>query len=304
MFDIVVLTDSKYVNPIQANPNDADVVKEDQILMEACQELGLLVDRKSWDDPDFDWSLTRSVIFRTTWDYFDRFAEFEVWLEKARKVTQFINSKELVYWNIDKRYLLELEKRGAKIVPTYVVEQGQKKNLKEIADANSWHEIVIKPTISASSRDTHHLPDKKYSSLATQAMFDALCEQKTMMIQPFLSRVVTEGELSLIVIEGKVTHGVRKLAKSGDYRVQSDFGGSIQIEDPDQAAIDFAENTVRQCPTLPLYARVDLIKDQSDEWNLGEMELIEPELWFRLNPESAKSLSHAIVKRLDLSGTV
>jgi hypothetical protein len=44
---------------------------------------GLHVTRKAWDDPDFDWQQTRSLLFRTTWDYFDRYAEFSPWLRKV-----------------------------------------------------------------------------------------------------------------------------------------------------------------------------------------------------------------------------
>lgn len=298
MLDLVVLTDPRYVNPPNPTPYDLDVMEDDELVMGACRKLGLSVGRKSWDDPDFDWSTTKAVIFRSTWDYFDRFGEFEQWMNKVRSITQFINPQELVYWNIDKKYLMDLANVGIKIIPTQFVEQGAIADLKTIAAKEGWGEIVIKPTISATSRDTHRLTAIEYSKPSIQKIFEELCQRKTMMVQPFLPRVLEEGELSMIVINGEVTHTVRKRAKPGDYRVQSDFGGSIELEEPDLAAVDFAVNTVNQCPFKPLYARVDLIQDENEKWSLVELELVEPELWFRLYPDSSISLAEAIAVQL------
>ncbi|MDW3194459.1 MAG: hypothetical protein R8G66_18930 [Cytophagales bacterium] len=294
MRDLVILTDPRYLDPVDPTPYDLDVLEDDQILMDACLQQGLNVDRKSWDDPEFDWSLTKTVIFRSTWDYFDRFSEFKQWLEKIKSLTEFINPQELVFWNVEKTYLMDLQSKGISIVPSVLVVKGSQQQLRGVADKYGWDEIVIKPTISATARDTHRLTYEVLSQASTQSMFDNLCKDKTMMIQPFLSRVLEEGELSIIVIDGKVTHGIRKVAKAGDYRVQSDFGGSIRMEEPDKTAIAFAEHVVKSCPSLPFYARVDLIKNDKDQWNLGEMELIEPELWFRMQPSAADALAKTI----------
>lgn len=298
MLDLVVLTDHRYVDPEEPTSYVLDVLKEDQLVIDACRNLGLTVDRKSWDDPDFDWSTTRSVIFRSTWDYFDRFDEFRQWLVKVKSLTRFINPQELVFWNVDKRYLLDLEANGVEIVPTHIVNTGDKENLKEIADVNNWREVVIKPTVSATAKDTHRLTYQELLQPSIQDMFNDLCLRQTMMVQPFLGRVLEEGELSVIVIGDKVTHAVRKVAKSGDYRVQSDFGGSIRLEEPDAETITFAEEVVSLCPVKPLYARVDLIRNDRGDWNLSEMELIEPELWFRLQPDAAAALSLSIKQYL------
>ena len=292
MLDLVVLTDPHYLNPEHPTSSDLDILKEDEYVMSACRDQGLKVDRKSWDDPDFDWSTTRAVIFRTTWDYFDRFGEFESWLKQIKSVTTFINPQELIFWNVDKRYLKDVAKAGIHIVPSHFVERGSLERLSEVADRNNWKELVIKPTISATAKDTFRiLPDQIDSS---QPLFERLCQQHTMMVQPFLHRVLDEGELSLIVIDGEVTHAVKKRAKPGDYRVQNDFGGSIELYEPAAEEVEFAQKAVLSCPTPPVYARVDLMKDNEGAWALGEMELIEPELWFRLHPQAAERLGQAI----------
>ena len=48
----------------------------------------------------------------------------------------------------------------------------------------------------------------------------------------------------------------------------------------------------------PLYARVDLMRDDNEAWRLSELELVEPELWFRFCPPAADALAQAIQRRL------
>ena len=47
---------------------------------------------------------------------------------------------------------------------------------------------------------------------------------------------------------------------------------------------------------MPIYARVDMFTDNDGQLALSELELIEPELWFRNNPDSADKLAIAVKK--------
>ena len=97
-----------------------------------------------------------------------------------------------------------------------------------------------------------------------------------------------------MIIGGCFSHAVLKRAKTGDFRVQDDFGGTVAIYIPKDYEIDFALDAIRKLPSMPAYARVDVIFDNSGNLALSELELIEPELWFRLNPDSAKRLAEYI----------
>ena len=119
---------------------------------------------------------------------------------------------------------------------------------------------------------------------------------ESMLIQPFLAKIETKGEVSHIVIDGKFSHSVLKKAKEGDYRVQDDWGGTVHSYKPNAAEIECAENVARSCYPIPTYARVDLMWNDDGLLVLGELELIEPELWFRKNPKSADALALAIKK--------
>ena len=106
--------------------------------------------------------------------------------------------------------------------------------------------------------------------------------------------MITEGEVAMIVIGGKFTHAVLKKAKEGDFRVQDDFGGSIAIYNPSKEMVKLAEKCTHILNPIPSYARVDIIWDNFRELVVSELELIEPELWFRLNPNAAQKLAQHV----------
>jgi len=119
------------------------------------------------------------------------------------------------------------------------------------------------------------------------------------MLQPFQHAIVKKGELSLIVIDGEFTHAVLKIAKKGDFRVQDDFGGTVHTYTPTKTEIEFAEQAVNACKSKPVYARVDMFIDNNGQLAIAELELIEPELWFRNNTKAADKLALAIKKMFD-----
>ena len=115
-----------------------------------------------------------------------------------------------------------------------------------------------------------------------------------MLIQPFFKTIGELGEASLMVFDGKFTHAILKKAKPGDFRVQDDFGGSIAIYNPSEEMVKLAEKCTRILTPIPSYARVDIIWDNLMDLAVSELELIEPELWFRLNPNAAQKLAHHV----------
>ena len=129
MYDIVILTDSRYEKPETTDWYINQVILEDTLLLEALKEKGCTVIRKSWDAQDFDWASCNYAIFRTTWDYFDRYAEFFSWFEQTQKILHFINAPELIYWNLDKHYLTDLKQQQINIPPTLFLEKGTQENL-------------------------------------------------------------------------------------------------------------------------------------------------------------------------------
>lgn len=294
-YDCIILTDSRYVED-STDSYKHNVYKEDDYVVQALMDLGLNAGRLAWDASGFDWSTTKSIVFRTTWDYFNRYDEFSKWLENVSKQTLLINSEAIIRWNIDKHYLIDLQKKDIHTAETHVIEQGSTETLKALHNTLNWDETVLKPCISGSARHTYKL--NKDNLEAHETIFNTLIANEAMLLQPFQHNIVSKGEVSMMVFNGTYTHAVIKQAKAGDFRVQDDFGGSVHPYTPTTEEITFAETTVKACFELPLYARVDIFEDNNGNIALSELELIEPELWFRNHPEAAIKLAEAIKEKI------
>ncbi|MCE9612343.1 MAG: hypothetical protein K8R23_19260 [Chthoniobacter sp.] len=294
--DIVILTDARYEKPDEANWYVAQLLNEERLLLAGLEARGLRTARVAWSNPDFDWSRTRAAVFRSTWDYFERFAEFSAWMDRVERGTRLFNAPELVRWNVDKHYLRDLSVRGVNVPVTQFIERGETTTLREAFADCGWREAILKPAVSGAARHTYRLTA---ANLAThEAVLRELLREEAMMLQPFLGSVLAQGELSLIVIGGRCTHAVRKIAKPGDFRVQDDHGGTVHPHTPAADEITFAESAVAACAQVPLYARVDAVRDDSGALSLMELELVEPELFFRFSPPAADALAAAIAERM------
>ncbi len=294
MIDVVVLTDKRYLKDSSTDQYKHNVFHEDELVINAIKKSGLEVLRLAWDDSEFNWSNTRFILFRTTWDYFDRFQEFSAWLSQVSKKTRLLNSERIIRWNIDKHYLLDLHENGVRITESHFLEKGSQTTLQRIHDKLNWKETVLKPCVSGAARHTYRL--NKSNIEAYEHVFKKLIAKEPMILQPFQYNIILQGEVSLMVIDGKFTHAVLKTAKKGDFRVQDDFGGEVRPYIPKKEEIEFAEHAVRACIEQPIYARVDVFYDNDGILALSELELIEPELWFRNNPEAANLLASALIK--------
>ncbi|MGG6231296.1 ATP-grasp domain-containing protein [Tenacibaculum sp. SDUM215027] len=291
-YDVIILTDKRYVNPQKLDNYIQNVLDEDNYVKVALKNQGLKVVRLSWDDATFDWSTTKYVLFRSTWDYFDRFPEFSKWLNTVSNQTTLLNSEKIIRWNIDKHYLQDLQQNGVHICESYFIEKETQSTLKELSKKYNLTEFVLKPCISGAARHTYKINSENITEYET--VFSELIANEAMIIQPFQYKIVEKGEVSLMVMNGKFTHAVLKVAKPGDFRVQDDFGGSVHNYIPTKEEILFAENAVKACVELPIYARVDVFTDNNGKLAIAELELIEPELWFRTYPAAADELAKEI----------
>lgn len=292
MIDVAILTQSAYLQLDNNDPYQCQIALEEAWLAQALRQLGLTVQRLAWDDPQQDWSQVRAAVFRSTWDYSERQAEFEAWLDQVAMTTLLCNRYDLIRWNMDKHYLRDLAEQGVAIVPSVFLSPRQPVDLLALTQRFGWQELVIKPTVSAGARGTLRLSLSQPAE-AQQALDQALAKE-AMLLQPFLPSVLSQGELSLMLIAGRVSHAIRKTPREGDFRVQDDHGGQVHAYTPSAEEITFAEAAVAACVVTPLYARVDVLRDEANRLRLIELELIEPELFFRFNPAAATTLAQQI----------
>ena len=220
MTDITILTCQKHLQPADSIYGQ-NILLERNLLVDSLEKRGLIVACKSWDDPDYDWTETRAVVFRTIWDYFERFDEFSVWLEVVKTKTQLINPYELIVWNVDKHYLADLEAKGIAIVPTAYVDTGAYRSIDAVCKSKNWKDVIIKPAIAGTAFHTYKVLESERPDF--EVLFEELVGERDMLIQPFIETITTKGEASLMVFNGQFTHAIVKKVKKGDYRVQDNF---------------------------------------------------------------------------------
>ena len=294
--DIALLTEQRYEvsEAPEGNWYVENILWDDRLLQDALLELGLSSVRVDWARTDVDWSQFRCAVFRTTWDYYYRFQEFSTWLKKVEQQTRMCNDPSVIWWNLDKHYLADLQERGIPIVPARFIEAGEHLDLKVLLRETGWEEAVIKPCISGGARHTYRVNREHADRI--ESIISPVLEQESFLIQPFEPEIVNTGEDTLMVLNGEFTHAVRKVAKPGDFRVQDDHGGTYHLYRPSAEQITLAEETMDVLNHTPEYGRVDMVRDSNGHWRIMELELIEPELWLREHPASAKNLAQAIAK--------
>ena len=294
--DVALVTESRYEQPDEPDWYVEQILAEDGLLQAELTRRGLRSARVDWARADFAWTRARCAVLRTTWDYFHRAGEFSIWLDRAAAQTRLLNPPALVRWNMDKHYLADLRDRGVRTVPTRFVEAGAAASLPSVLADTGWSDAVLKPVVSGAARHTYRVDAGNVPE--HDAVFRELLRSEAVMLQPFQRAILDSGELSLMVIGGRYTHAVRKVARPDDFRVQDDHGGTVHPYAAPADEIVFAERAVAACDPAPVYARVDMLRDNDGLLAVMELELVEPELFLRLYPPAAEALADRIAEAL------
>lgn len=274
---------------------------DDRLLLVPLARRGIRAEPAVWDDPSVDWSGYRTTVLRSPWDYPPRRDEFVRW---AGGVPELANPADLITWNTDKRYLDELAAAGVPTVPTEWVAPGQRWS------APADGEFVIKPAVSAGSRDTgrYDLADPEHRRSAAAHLDRLAAAGRLAMVQPYLSAVDEVGETALIFFAGpagpEFSHAIRKGAMlTGPDTGMDDLykSESIQPRTADPAELALARAVLAAVPggaDRLLYARVDVIPGPDGQPVLVELELTEPSLFLSYAADAADRLADAIATRL------
>jgi glutathione synthase/RimK-type ligase-like ATP-grasp enzyme len=266
-------------------------------LRDALRARGMTVESPLWDDPAVDWAGYDLAVLRSTWDYPVRRDEFVAW---AHTVPHLANPAAVVEWNTDKHYLRELAAAGVPVTPTTFVEPGE-----------SWTpgptgEWVVKPTISAGSKDTGRYAFPGEAEPAVKHVTRLHEAGRTAMVQPYLTAVDGVGETALLYTPGPdgtlgFSHAIRKgpLLSGPDLGDKdAEYNEEISPRTPGEAELAVGERVVAALPPGLLYARVDLIPGPDGGPLLVEVELTEPSLFWTFADGSAERMADAIVARL------
>lgn len=257
---------------------------------QALTAAGLGVDLVRWDDPAVEWGEYDLAIVRSCWDYAWRREEFLRW---AGGVPRLRNDADVLRWSTDKTYLRDLERAGLPVVPT----AWDPTSVGELPAADEW---VVKPSVSAGSRDTARWSDP--ADALTHAA-DLVAAGRTAMAQPYQASVDTSGETAMLFLGGHFSHAVRKgplLGRGEGVRQDRDSRGDLRLAEPTAAQMQVAQAVFDAVPALlpgaapVLYARIDLVADETGAPLLLELELAEPSLFLPQAPDAVPRLVAAV----------
>lgn len=261
----------------------------------ACEAAGIATEVLAWDDPTVGWARFDAVLLRSTWDYMDHLPAFLAWCGHVDRVSTLWNAPEVVRWNTDKRYLGDLAGRGVPVIESHFLAPGD--------DADAFPdlpEFVVKPTVSAGSRDTQrYLRAERGAAVAhARRLLDA---GRHVLVQPYLAQVDEAGETALMFFEGAFSHAIRKapLLRRGEGPTTALFAPErIQPRVPSAEEQAVAARVLAALPFGPLpYARVDLLPSAAGPMLL-ELELTEPSVFLPFGEGAADRFAAVLARRL------
>jgi glutathione synthase/RimK-type ligase-like ATP-grasp enzyme len=268
-----------------------NLVADDLLLAVALERRGTRVVPVVWTEIEPQKTGCDLLVLRSCWDYHLKPQEFLSWVSEAHNHVPVINSPEIVRWNMDKRYLSDLQAAGVLVPRTLVVEHGIQADLEELMNAASLTDAVVKPTISASAFETYRVQRDAAGSFNVK--FNKLLSERAILVQEFVSEIETGGEWSLVYLGGNFSHAVSKLPRPGDFRVQHEHGGQYRAAVPPRDLQDAASAIVSRFAREAVYCRTDMVL-RTQGPTLMELELIEPLLHFELAPKAAERMAELL----------
>ncbi len=277
---------------IASSEEHAGNIQEDLYIRDGYASIGVTSEISNLKDIVSMSKAADIVILKSIWGYHKDFRLFlsRISALKEKKV-KLINDYPFIAWNIDKgRYLAELEPMS--VIPTLSLNIKNARKPSEIdsvilriSRALGSDRLVIKPTISASGYltgiyDTTRNNDDLISSLEANRNLDFI-------VQPYRP-LITEGEISIILISGRPLYGVTRfpgvLATKGSttYLDLADVPASIN-----EIVSKLKHFFLTKFSTYPCICRIDLLRNDSD-YEILETELIDPDLFFRHIPEGIR----------------
>jgi hypothetical protein len=265
-----------------------DLDDDGPALLAALASHNVLAEPVVWTDLQVDYSRYDLVVVRSTWDYHHSLDEFLAWADRVAAITPLANAAPVLAWNTHKTYLRDLGALGLPVVDTTWLDPG------DTFTVPASGEYVVKPAVSAGSRNTNRYVVGDHDDRATDHVRSLLAAGRTVMVQPYLDAIDTDGETALLFFGGKFSHAVRKapLLELGMAFVTAAFKAeSMQPREPSRTELEVAGRVLDAVPSTGLgaargdllYARVDLVPSADGSPVLLELELTEPSMFLTLD---------------------
>jgi glutathione synthase/RimK-type ligase-like ATP-grasp enzyme len=233
-----------------------------------------------------------AVIIRSSWDYHETPDRYRDWLGRLDPGRTF-NRPDLIAWNISKAHVLDLADKGVRI-PRTVEAAAEPAAVAAALRALAIDEGVIKPLIGASGFGVERVRRGEEADALARA--SARKKLDRILVQQFV-REIEAGEQAGVFFDGRFSHGLRRTAAPGEFRINTQYGGRMEPMRLAPEIVDQMRTVVRLLPTLPLYGRVDGVV-HGGEFVVMEVEVNEPGLGLDLATDSADRFADALLRRL------
>lgn len=273
-----------------------DLSASDRIYRDALARRGVAVDAGVWTDGIEPFLAADLVVIRATWDYHRQLDAYRAWLKALADASLPVaNPVELILWNLEKAYLDQLAAAGIP-VPAQRIVGCDLAEVRAAMTGAGWTRAVVKPLAGASGHGVQ-LVDAARLDESWPTLSQAVAPHR-LVLQEFISEIRSEGQVSYIFFDGRLSHAVRLLPRRGEFRINSVYGPEVAVADPSPAEISEARRVLTSLPGRPLYARIDMVK-RGHRQVLLEAEVNEPGLFFHHVAAGADHFAQATLKWID-----
>jgi hypothetical protein len=275
---------------IASTEKNKGLIQEDIFIQKAFLSRGLVSKIETLENIVSEATSGDVVFLKSIWGYhkdYKKFLEHISILEEKKVI--LINDYEYIHWNIDKsKYFSEID--FLKIVPAYKLDFNSVGSINDIErivqliikdDPNT--RFIIKPAIGASGYLACMYDKKDIVNNCINTILDH--KDLDFIIQPFRPQI-SEGEISIIFINGKIQYGMKRFPGIFTEKKELEYIDVQKIPEQLTAQIKLLfDFFIAKFTSLPKICRIDFVKHGLD-YELMEIELIDPDLFFRYIPEN------------------
>jgi len=268
-------------------PDAFEHARELEAFAPAFADQGLDLVEVDWEQVDPATAGFDLYFVRTTWNYKEKPDAFADFLSRAAAVAPVVNDPRTILWNMNKRYLGDLEARGLPVIPSAFVDMPGT-TVADMLGRFGCDELVIKPLYGGGG-------DGMWRARADSD--GAVVVPDTHFAQPFMPGILDAGELSFIFVERDFSHALRKRPADGNYLIHTHHGGANTPYDPVPGEIDACRRFLDEMPVPGLATRVDVVPHEG-RLMLMELEAVEAHLFPEYNPGLGAMLAGACKRYL------
>jgi glutathione synthase/RimK-type ligase-like ATP-grasp enzyme len=264
----------------------------DTCLARALEARGYEVMAAAWNGGVAPFRNARAVVVRSTWDYHEAPDAYRDWIAGLDPCRTF-NAPDLIRWNLSKAHVLDLARRGVR-VPRTVEVAAEPEAIAAALAALAIDDGVIKPLFGASGFGVERVTRGDEAAALERARTHKTMDR--VLVQEFVAGI-ERGEIAGVFFAGVFSHGLRRVAAPGEFRINWRYGGQMAAARLSPEIVEEMHRVLAALPRAAVYARIDGVV-QGPRFVLMEVEVNEPGLGLDLVPGAADRFADALVRHL------